>query len=259
MIFDIVNNGKNGIPYTEIITLDAMVAGEKCTNVTYIVSDDAEGRDTYEELAAGKSAKFIARLEVPTSEKEVSLKIKADGEKYTYKYTIGNDDKSITPVSFNTSFTVGGVGDFTITKLEATPTVRPVMGGSYSYSASSGNVYFDTVFSFTSSAASDISSEDVISATVKTASGTTYDNCFVYVENAGGTNISRYENIAPLSTVRLHTTVSVPENETSGEIEFEIGGSFFTISFDASKPMTNATALSIGNTIKKSFSFEVNM
>lgn len=241
MVFDIVNTGGESVDCGEILALEANASGKVCEETFFGISSKTNENTEQKAVASGESARLHAAVSVPESEKTVTLKVKAGDEKFTYNYTINNDDKTVTPMAFDTETVVDGVGKFTITKVEATPKITPLMSGS-GYTSSDG-IYIDTVFDFTNTASTEISCDDIAEVTVKGKSGAIYDDCSVFVENKDRTKIDRYENVIPLATVKLHVAAVVQESEAEGELEFKIGGEFFSFSFDTSKETAKTVPL----------------
>lgn len=252
LLFDIVNTTDKSIPCENVLSVETNIRGKKYTETTYEKSESKMAQSTTQQpFSANESARLHVLISVPESEEKITFNIKADGQKFKYDYTMNNDDKQVTPVEFNTKTVVDGVCEFKIIKIEATKELSALMSGNYSYKAESGSMYIDTVFEFTNTSSTEVAGDNVIDVNAKGDSGAEYSKTWIYRENATRTEISyaNYESILPLSTAYLHVPVTVPESETSGELEFLIGGEFFSIGFDAAAELSLAQPLNIGDVI----------
>ena len=247
MVFDVVNTGSESVDCDAIMSLVAVASGETYEDTYFGVVADGSEYPSYQPVATGKRTKLHAAVSVPETESSVKLKVKAGKKSFTYEYTMRNDDKLTTPIAFNTKTIVDGVGEFTITKVYATPKISAPMGG-YSYNSSNGNVFVDVVFDFVNTSSVAVISSSIMKMKATGESGAVYTNSNFYAEK-NMTSISSYESINPLSATKLHAAVEVPEAEKKATLEFEIGAMFFTLDFDTATELSNAAALKVGDVI----------
>lgn len=157
-----------------------------------------------------------------------------------------------TPLVLATPNTVENYADFTLFKISTTKKVEGSVGGGIYYeNQNSGETYVDVVIDITNNGAAAISSNDIVVVSAKNAAGAEY-GCNLYaVETNNATYVSQFENIAPLSTVRLHCAISVPETETDLKIKLAVNGSEYTYDYKLGADVSNARAINAGETIEE--------
>lgn len=69
------------------------------------------------------------------------------------------------------------------------------------------------------------------------------------METDNGEDVSAYESIAPLSTVRFHCAISVPTSETDLALSFMIGDQNYIYEYKMSEVVSNFETLNIGDEI----------
>lgn len=116
----------------------------------------------------------------------------------------------------------------------------------------SGETFVDMILDWTNLGTQTVSSEDVAVISAVNASGTKYSRSLYAVETNNSTYMSQYEAIAPLSTVRLHCAVAVPENESELTLQLNVNGHKYALTYSLGQVVRNAEALKPGDTVEMS-------
>ncbi len=155
-----------------------------------------------------------------------------------------------TPLVVATKNSVENYADFTLFKIETAKKVTASVGGGIYYeNKNSGETYVDMILDITNTSAAAIQSGDIVSVSAKSAAGTEY-LCNLYaVETNNATYLSQYESISPLTTVRLHCAVSVPETETALTVKLAVNGSEYTYDYKVNEIVNSAKEIKAGDTV----------
>lgn len=147
---------------------------------------------------------------------------------------------------------VSDYADFTLFKvLTAKKITASVAGDIYFENKNSGETFVDIVLDWTNTSTETISSNDILVASATNSNGTEYTNCLYAVETNNATYLSQYENIAPLSTVRLHCAISVPESETDLTLKLNVNDDEYTYTYSLGDVASNAKEIKVGDTIEE--------
>lgn len=161
------------------------------------------------------------------------------GQSTTAKLTVG------------TANSVPGYADFTLFKIYSSKKVTAAMGGGIYYeNDETGSTYVDVVLDWTNTSTETITNRDLVSAYAVNASGTEYKSCLYVVETDNYTSVSQFENVAPLSKVRLHCGISVPETETALTVVLDVKGQKYTVDYSMGSVQSNAASLSVGQAVE---------
>ncbi|MBQ4054897.1 MAG: hypothetical protein IJD17_04220 [Clostridia bacterium] len=145
--------------------------------------------------------------------------------------------------------TVADYAEFTLFKVSTTKQVTASIGGGLYYEHDvPGETYVDVVLDWTNTSSETISNRELL---VAYATGTgEYRSCLYAVETDNATDVSQFENVAPLSKIRLHCGISVPETETDVTVVLEIKGQKYTYEYTMGQTASNATPISVGQTVE---------
>ncbi len=145
--------------------------------------------------------------------------------------------------------TVEGYANFTLFKVSTTKQVTGSIGGGIYYEHDvPGETYVDVVLDWTNTSSETISNRELLVAYAKGAAE--YRSCLYAVETDNATDVSQFEDVAPLSKIRMHCGISVPETETAVTIVLEIKGEKFEYEYTMGSVESNATPLSVGQTVE---------
>lgn len=148
--------------------------------------------------------------------------------------------------------TVENYADFTLFKIETAKKVTASVGGGIYYeNKNSGETYVDMVLDITNTSAAAIQSGDIVAVSAKSATGTEYPCNLYAVETNNATYLSQYESIAPLTTVRLHCAVSVPESETEFTLKLTVNGSEYSYDYKVGDAVNSAKEIKAGDTVEE--------
>lgn len=147
---------------------------------------------------------------------------------------------------------VADYADFTLFKVSTAKKITAsVAGDIYFENKNAGETYIDIILDWTNTSSETISSNDILVATATNANGTEYTNCLYAVETNNATYLSQYENIAPLSTVRLHCAISVPESETELTLKIVVNGKEYTYGYALGEVASSAKEIKVGDTVEE--------
>jgi len=162
-----------------------------------------------------------------------------------------NDSTPAQDLAVATPVTVNDYAKISLFKVTTGKKVTASMGDSIYYeNDTAGETYVDIVLDFTNLTAENIDSEEALLAGAIGANGQAYTDCLYLIETSNAHNLSRYENIAPLSTVRLHCTLSIPESETSLSLRLNINKQKYAINYTLGETISSAKPIGFGETIE---------
>ena len=146
--------------------------------------------------------------------------------------------------------TIENFANFTLFKIETTKKVAASMGDRIYYeNQKTGETYVDIVLDWTNLGTHDMSSEDIVTAIATGETQNTYHADFYAIETNNAQYVSKYENIAPLSTVRLHCAISVPETETNLSITLLIDQKAYVIPYTLGESKNSALHINPGEMV----------
>lgn len=154
---------------------------------------------------------------------------------------------SATPLELGVKHSIPDYADFTLVKIETTEKITAALGGMMSYSPQDGYTYIDVVADVTITSASAINSDDLATGIAKTAASE-YDRVSAFIET--GDSINQYEDLAPLSTYRVHFAFSVPKTETAADLTLNLNGSEFTYSYTMNEKVRTENPIVIGTPVE---------
>ncbi|MFI3171372.1 MAG: hypothetical protein R3Y58_03230 [Eubacteriales bacterium] len=142
------------------------------------------------------------------------------------------------------------IADFTLFKISTSNKVTgSLASGMYYENNSTDETYIDVVFDYTHLGTEAVNSDDLIIAKAMNGAGTEFTNVLYVVETDNGEDVSAYESIAPLSTVRFHCAISVPTSETDLTLSFVIGDKNYIYDYKISEVVSNIETLNVGDEI----------
>lgn len=173
--------------------------------------------------------------------------------------TNANNDSSVSETEpkeaelvLATQNTVADYADFTLFKVVTGKKVTAsIAGGTYYENNNSGETYVDIILDLTNISTETISSEDVVTASAFNSNGTEYTNCLYAIETNNATYLSQYENISPLSTVRLHCAISVPEIETDLTLKLMVKDKEYIYSYSLGEVASSAKEIKVGESVEE--------
>ena len=113
-----------------------------------------------------------------------------------------------------------------------------------------GEIYVDVVLDWTNISAETVNSSDALVLTAVGAGGAKYTADLYAVETNNASYLSQYEAILPLSTVRLHCALSVPETETALTLTLKVNGERYSCAYTMGTLVRDAKSLNPGDTVK---------
>lgn len=166
-----------------------------------------------------------------------------------------NDDKkatssSATKLILGENNSIADFADFTLFKVQTTKKVTASLQDRIYYeNDNDGETYVDIILDWTNTSSEAVSSDDLLVATATNASDKKYEDVLYAVETNDAAYVSQYESIAPLSKVRFHCAISVPEAETELTLKLVIKGKTFTYDYTLGDVASNAKEINLGDTI----------
>lgn len=166
--------------------------------------------------------------------------------------SVSEKEEKGTELVLATQNTVADYADFTLFKVVTGKKITASIAGDIYYeNNNSGETFVDIIVDWTNTSAETISSEDVVIASASNSSGTEYTNCLYAVETNNATYLSQYENIAPLSTVRLHCAISVPETETDLTLKLVAKDKEYTYGYSLGDVASSAKEIKVGDSVEE--------
>lgn len=148
------------------------------------------------------------------------------------------------------SHSVEEYADFSLFKIVTTKKVTGSMGDNIYYNNDAdGEVYVDLILDLQNTSAENISTDELLELTAEGVNGTEYAAKLYAIETNEGTCVSAYEDITPLTTVRLHCAVSVPETETALQLLLKVENKKFSYDYTLGEMVRNAQTLTVGKEI----------
>ena len=120
----------------------------------------------------------------------------------------------------------------------------------YFENKNNGETYVDVVLDWTNISTETVNSSDALVLTAVGAGGAKYTANLYAVETNNASYLSQYEGILPLSTVRLHCALSVPENETALTLTLKVNGERYSYAYTMGDLVRDAKPLNPGDTVK---------
>lgn len=161
------------------------------------------------------------------------------------------ESNNITELVLGKLNTVEDVAELTLFKVATTEKITASLDGSFYYNNDNPDeIYVDMIFDVKNLGAENVSCDDFMLATAEGATGTKYSCGFYAVETDNLTNVSTFENIAPLGSARFHAAFSVPKEETELKIAIALGDEEFTFPYTVGNIERNATVLKAGDVIE---------
>ncbi len=148
------------------------------------------------------------------------------------------------------SHSVEEYADFSLFKIVTTKKVTGSMGDNIYYNNDTdGEVYVDLILDLQNTSSENISTDELLELTAEGANGTEYAAKLYAIETNEGTYVSAYEDITPLTTVRLHCAVSVPETEADLQLLLRVQNKKFSYDYTLGEVVRNAQTLTVGKEI----------
>lgn len=166
--------------------------------------------------------------------------------------TTQKQEEAGSELSLSVENTVENYADFSLFKITTGKKVTASMdGGIYYENKNAGETYVDVVLDLTNTSANAIESESIVALSAVNSAGVEY-KCNLYaVETDNSTSLSQYESIAPLSKVRIHCAVSVPENETDLTLNLAVNGKIFSCAYNVGEAVSNVKVIKAGEEIEE--------
>lgn len=143
-----------------------------------------------------------------------------------------SESKEADPLELDQKNTVVDWADFTLVKVETTNRIEgSLTGGTYYENENQGEIYIDVVIDITNTTSEEMGSDDIITLTAVSSSGTEYEGTLNAVETDSGKYVSAFEPIKPLATARMHCAVSVPDREDTFTLTLQAGESTFACDY----------------------------
>lgn len=159
-------------------------------------------------------------------------------------------ENSSSALTIGTENKIENYVDFSLVKVETTKKISAPMASLYYEISDVGMTYVDVILDVTNTSTADIISDDIAEAWAVGANGSEYRSVFYALENSSGTDISQYENLAPLTKAKLHCGIKVSETETNVTIKLRINGNEYLYDYALGKAVSNAKMISIGESIE---------
>ncbi len=151
----------------------------------------------------------------------------------------------------NTHYTLENVADFSLFKIYTSDRIVPTMGSNHYYpNNQSGETYIDIILDWTNLAADDVDVSDWIQLSAVNEKGIEYTRAFSSVETSNATNLNQFEEIASLSTARVHCALSVPTTETNVTLKLTIDHYEYVCSYTLGSVISTAQPITIDEIIQ---------
>ena len=160
------------------------------------------------------------------------------------------NDTSSSALSIGTENKIENYVDFSLIKVETTKKIQAPMSSLYYEISDAGMTYVDVILDVTNTSTTGIMSDEMLEVWAIGASGSEYRSVFYALENGSGTDISQYENLAPLTKAKLHCGIRVSETETNVTIKLKVNGEEYTYDYALGKAVSNAKTIAVGDTIE---------
>lgn len=154
-------------------------------------------------------------------------------------------------IEVNKTYEDDEYADIKFVKIMSTEKITSSMGNSVVYSSDDGSVYIDVIMDYTNNTSSAISCEEVIEFMAIMDDGTVYKADDFFVETDNGTSITSYQDIAPLSTVRLHCACSVPKGEGKYSLFLDANGKTYSYNYTLNEVVNNAKSIKFSDVVEK--------
>ena len=141
--------------------------------------------------------------------------------------------------------------DFSLFKVTTGKKITASIAGDIYYeNDTEGETFVDMILDWTNTGTETVSSEDLLKAYAVNAGGVEYSKCLYAVETNHATYLSRYEDIAPLTTVRLHCAIKVPESEKELTLYLNVRGQKFVYEYRLGEVAGTAEEIRAGETVE---------
>lgn len=154
------------------------------------------------------------------------------------------------PLTLDTENTQADYADFTLVKVSSGNRVESPLGGYY-YESDSGKVYVDVVLDAVNTGTAAVSCSEWMTIRAVAPDGTEYTDALYVVESGDGSDLDTWADITPLSAVRFHCAVSVPENAGALKLYLEVNGTEYTCDYTVGETVRSAPTLTVGQTVEK--------
>lgn len=161
------------------------------------------------------------------------------------------NSKNATELAIGTLNTVENYAELTLFKVRTTDKITASLDdGLYYENQSPDEVYIDMIFDIKNISAVDIGSNDFMTVKASGADGSEYVCNLYAVETDNYSYVSQFENIAPLTSIRFHSAISVPKTETELDVVVTVNGEKYSYHYVVGNVERNATALKKGDVIE---------
>lgn len=165
--------------------------------------------------------------------------------------SVQNESTAKQTLQLDEKYSIENYADITLLSIESTKKITSTMDqGIYFEPTQTDNTYIDMVFDITNTNTENINSEDLLKISAVGEDGTSYKGGLYVVETNDMTNLSQYEEIAPLSTVRFHAACPVSEKGSKFTLNLDVNGSLFSYDFKLDAPVKISENIHIGDTIE---------
>jgi hypothetical protein len=148
--------------------------------------------------------------------------------------------------------TVDNYAEFSLFKVYTTKKITASLGGYLFYECDNdGETFVDMVLDIQNLSAKDIQCDKLVVATAEGKDGKKYKDCLYVVEQGGGTSLDQFEDISPLTSVRLHCGLYIPESETELTLRLKVKGKTYTFDYKLGDVAVDAVELQPGNTLEE--------
>lgn len=159
--------------------------------------------------------------------------------------------KRATALELGVENTVADYASFTLFKVSTTKKITGSVGSGIYYEHDiDGETYVDVTLDWINTSTETISNRDLLVAYATNESGAEFRSCLYAVETDNSTDVSQFEDIAPLSKVRLHCGISVPETETNVTVVLEVNGEKFSYDYPMGTVVSNAAPITVGHVVE---------
>lgn len=158
-------------------------------------------------------------------------------------------EKAAEELKLETEYNIEEYGKFTVKKLETTKEIHAAMGsGIYYKNSTDGETYVDIILEYTNLASQSQRCDECVVFTAEDTAGNQYTNTMYAVEN--NDSIANYEDIQPMTTVRLHCAVSIPEKAEALTLHLAIGENTYSYSYKLGETVANTKELKVGDKLE---------
>lgn len=154
-------------------------------------------------------------------------------------------------LTLSTLNTIENYGEFSLFKVVTTEDIKaPIHQGLYYESKSENETYVDVVIDWKNLSTQSVREDELFTISAKNEATIQYSDVLYVVETDRGTSVRQLEDIAPLTTARIHCGISVPKTETQLTITLKVKNEEYVFEYTVGSIMDSAPELKVDDMIE---------